>query len=118
MNKLETTHAGAGQINETQRTTTSVVTFARPFRLDGMIDTFPAGTYQVETDEELLQGVSFPAYRRVATVMQQVLEPPRPNMPVISVGDPRQLDLALVIDRAEGALDRADIVLPMDEPQS
>jgi hypothetical protein len=29
----------------------------------------PAGTYRVETDEELVQGVSFPVYRRVATVI-------------------------------------------------
>src|SRR5690606_17701434 len=107
----------AGDFNQTQRTTSSVVTFAKPFRLDGMPDSFPAGTYQVETDEELLQGVSFPAYRRVGIVMQQVVEPPRLNAPVISISDPRQLDLALVIDRAEGALDRADAVPSADEPR-
>jgi hypothetical protein len=29
----------------------------------------PAGTYTVETDEELLPGLSFPAYQRIATLM-------------------------------------------------
>ena len=29
----------------------------------------PAGTYTVETDEELLPGLSFPAYRRIATLI-------------------------------------------------
>jgi hypothetical protein len=28
----------------------------------------PAGTHTVETDEELLPGLSFPAYRRIATL--------------------------------------------------
>ena len=29
----------------------------------------PAGTYTVETNEELLPGLSFPAYRRIATLI-------------------------------------------------
>jgi hypothetical protein len=29
----------------------------------------PAGAYQVVTDEELIEGISFPAYRRVATII-------------------------------------------------
>ena len=29
----------------------------------------PAGNYEVVTDEELIEGVSFPVYRRVATMM-------------------------------------------------
>lgn len=51
------------------RTSRKTVTFTQPFRLRGVEDMQPAGTYQVETDEELLQGVSFPVYRRVATVI-------------------------------------------------
>lgn len=30
----------------------------------------PAGTYHVVTDEELIEGLSFPAYRRVATMIE------------------------------------------------
>lgn len=51
------------------RTSRKIVTFTRPFRLRGVEEMLPAGAYQVETDEELLQGVSFPVYRRVATVI-------------------------------------------------
>ena len=29
----------------------------------------PAGNYEVATDEELIEGLSFPVYRRVATTM-------------------------------------------------
>jgi hypothetical protein len=52
------------------RTTKSTVTFKRPFNLSGFDGEQPAGSYSVETDEELMEGVSFPAYRRMATMMQ------------------------------------------------
>ena len=52
----------------TVRTSHKTVTFTRPFSLSAMDEVQPAGTYTVETDEELLQGVSFPAYRRLATL--------------------------------------------------
>jgi len=51
----------------TTRTTKSTVTFTRPFSLSGFDGEQPAGSYSVETDEEMLDGVSFPAYRRLAT---------------------------------------------------
>jgi hypothetical protein len=53
----------------TMRTSQKTVTFRRPFSLSGMERVQPAGTYTVETNEELLEGVSFPAWRRTATVM-------------------------------------------------
>lgn len=49
------------------RTTHRTVTFARPFVLSGLDGAQPAGSYTVETDEELLHGLSFPAYRRLET---------------------------------------------------
>jgi hypothetical protein len=45
------------------------VTFMHPFNLNGMDKMQPAGTYTVETDEELLQ-TSLPAYRRISTLMR------------------------------------------------
>jgi hypothetical protein len=53
----------------TVRTSRKSVTFTRPFSLSGIDEVQPAGTYTVETDEELLPGLSFPAYRRLATLM-------------------------------------------------
>jgi hypothetical protein len=53
----------------TVRTSRKTVTFAQPFALSGIDEVQPAGTYTVETDEELLPGLSFPAYRRIATLM-------------------------------------------------
>jgi len=51
------------------RTTTTTVTFRRPFSLPGADRMVPAGDYRVVTDEELIEGLSFPAYRRVSTVI-------------------------------------------------
>ena len=53
----------------TVRTSRKSVTFTRPFSFSGIDEVQPAGTYTVETDEELLPGLSFPAYRRIATLM-------------------------------------------------
>jgi hypothetical protein len=52
------------------RTTSQTVTFTHPFSLSGTDEVQPAGTYTVETDEELLQASSIPAYRRIATLLR------------------------------------------------
>jgi hypothetical protein len=51
------------------RTTTKTVTFRRPFWLKGVDRLLPPADYRVMTDEELIEGLSFPAYRRVATII-------------------------------------------------
>jgi hypothetical protein len=51
----------------TARTTGTRVTFFRPFKLNAMDSAHPAGSYVIETDEELLEGLSRPVYRRTAT---------------------------------------------------
>lgn len=49
------------------RTTHKTVTFVHPFHLDGFDGTFPSGSYGVDTTEELIESISFNAYRRVST---------------------------------------------------
>jgi hypothetical protein len=46
----------------TIRTSTRSVTFRRPFFINGIDKRLPAGTYVVETDEKLLENISFLAY--------------------------------------------------------
>jgi len=41
-----------------------------PFSLSETDEVHPAGAYTVETDEELLQASSTPAYRRIATLLR------------------------------------------------
>ena len=53
----------------TVRTSRKTVTFTRPFSLSGIDEVQPAGSYTVETDEEELPGGSFPANRRIATLI-------------------------------------------------
>jgi hypothetical protein len=50
-------------------TTRKHVTFAHPFLLPTLGEEQPAGSYLVETDEELAQSLSFPAYKRVRTII-------------------------------------------------
>lgn len=84
------------------RTTSTTISFSRPFVLMGIADEQPPGSYTVETDEEQLPYVSFPAYRRIATLMRL---PPRPGSTergrVVDL-DPRELAALLAADaRAE-----------------
>lgn len=51
------------------RTTRSTVTFTKPFYLDGLKEYQPPGKYRVDIDEELIEGLSFLAYRRVAALL-------------------------------------------------
>ena len=51
------------------RTSNKTVNFAHPFLLKGVDRVLPPGEYRVATDEELIQELSFPAYRRVATMI-------------------------------------------------
>jgi len=81
------------------RTTRTTVMFKHPFKLGAVDESYPAGTYSIETDEELLQEVSFPAYRRTATWMQRINERnPASVMPIMTV-DPVQLEAAIVRDK-------------------
>ncbi len=51
------------------RTSKTSITFQHPFALKGVGRELPPGTYQVVTDEELIEGLSFPAFRRVSTMI-------------------------------------------------
>lgn len=81
------------------RTTRTIVTFKHRFTLGDPDQSYPAGSYSIETDEELLLDVSFPAYRRTATLMQRVSDAAHPRIMPISVIDPEALEAALVLDK-------------------
>ena len=84
----------------TTRTSKRTVTFRRPFVLGGFYEVLPAGTYNVETDEELLEGISFPVYRRILTVIDLHAKSGRPGLTQTLTIDPNELDAALERDRA------------------
>lgn len=57
------------QSDENRRTNVTRLRFRRAFSLQGVAGSLPAGDYQVETTEELILDLSFPAYRRASTTL-------------------------------------------------
>jgi hypothetical protein len=53
----------------TTRTRRETVYFKHPFNMQGIDRLLPAGPYEIVTDEEMIEGLSFPCYRRVATMI-------------------------------------------------
>jgi hypothetical protein len=79
------------------RTTRKIVEFSNPFSIEGAGRVLPAGNYEIVTDEELIEGLSFPVYRRVATMMLAYTKSsPVPSTEMLNI-DPR--DLAAAIER-------------------
>ena len=84
------------------RTRDKTWTFGRPFMLKGVDRLLPAGDYRVTTDEELIEGLSFPVYRRVATMIF-VPGPAQRSFEMITI-DPADLQAAQKRDAAEAAI--------------
>lgn len=82
------------------RTTTSTVTFAHPFRIAGYEGELPAGSYEVVVDEDLLQGLSFEAYRRSGTFLMVPGAAGSWGAVEMRPVDPRDLEAALARDQA------------------
>jgi hypothetical protein len=59
----------AGLLDMTMRSRRETVHFRHPFRLKGIDRQLSAGAYEVVTDEEMIEGLSFPCFRRVATMI-------------------------------------------------
>ena len=53
----------------TTRSRRETVHFKHPFRIRGVDRLLPAGAYEVITDEEMIEGLSFSCFRRVATMI-------------------------------------------------
>jgi hypothetical protein len=81
------------------RSLSRTVVFNRPFLLKGIDRELPAGAYRVVTDEELIEGISFPVYRRVATMMF-VPSPIGISSIEMATIDPTDLQAALERDSA------------------
>lgn len=78
----------------TTRTSEKTVTFNRPFVLSNADGSYPPGEYLVATDEEMIKELSFPAWRRVSTMIHVRREG---TTQVLTI-DPRELELLLSRD--------------------
>ena len=76
----------------TMRSRRETITFRHPFRIKGIDRVLPAGAYEVVTDEEMIEGLSFASFRRVATMIMVPGAAPRSSsMEMISIS---AIDLA------------------------
>jgi hypothetical protein len=75
----------------------------RPSTARGADRELPAGSYRVTTDEELIEGLSFPAHGRVATMMF-VPGPNGSSVEMVTI-EPTDLQTAHERDAAGGAQD-------------
>lgn len=82
------------------RTNRETVTFHRAFSLEGVGRLLPAGSYEVVTDEELIEGLSFPVYRRVATMLIAPTQSLQERSVEMLTVDPRELAAAKDRDTA------------------
>ncbi|HEY0837191.1 MAG TPA: hypothetical protein VGE72_24985 [Azospirillum sp.] len=78
----------------TNRTTTKTVTFTRPFRLRALDEERPAGTYTVEIEEELIEHLSFPVYRRTGSWIRLTSPPGGDGSVQVVPIDPEELEAA------------------------
>lgn len=71
----------------TMRSRREIITFKHPFRIKGIDRLLPRGAYEVITDEEMIEGLSFASFRRVATMIMVPAAAPRSStMEMISIG--------------------------------
>ena len=86
----------------------STVTFGWPFRLGEFGEQFSIGHHPTETDEELMEGMSFPAYQRTETMMQLMLDPQSARVAEIATVDPQQFEEALTMEGLQPPVSNVD----------
>jgi hypothetical protein len=88
-------HFEAVAITRTKRV---ALTFKHPFSLKGVDRLLAPGQYEVVSDEELIEELSFPVYRRVSTL---IFLPPHGSSSIEMVNvDPADLAVAQERDKA------------------
>ena len=76
------------------------VVFLHPFELKGVDRMLPPGNYRVVTDEELLEELSFPVYRRISTMIFVPGQTYNASVEMVAI-DPLDLQAALDRDSAK-----------------
>ena len=92
----------------TTRTTEAMITFHQPFCLKGVDRELPPADYRVVTDEELIEGLSFAAYRRVSTAIFV----PAPSGSAVEMVPIDPLDLQVAQER-DATMSNAEPVTPL-----
>ncbi len=98
------------------RTLRKNVVFSRPFLLKGVDRVLPPGDYQIVTDEELIEGLSFPVYRRVSTMIFVPAQSHHTSSVEMVTIDPRDLEAAQERDRPTLHMPSAGTIQPSGGP--
>ena len=77
----------------TTRIQRRTIEFRRAFLLKGVDRILPPGKYDIVSDEELIEGLSFPVYRRVSTIIFVPAAVQASAIEMVTV-DPRDLQSA------------------------
>jgi hypothetical protein len=78
------------------RSHTKTVVLTHPFELKGVDRVLPPGNYRVVTDEELMEELSFPVYRRISTMIFLPAQTYNASVEMVAI-DP--IDLQAALDR-------------------
>lgn len=97
------------------RSTRSTVSFAHPFILSGYTDELPAGAYDVVIEEELLESLSFAAYRRTATYLTVRGTGAEAGRTERRPTNQEDLDAALAADRRSPARNSVTALSPSED---
>lgn len=82
------------------RSTRSMVTFSNDFTIGDSQRELPAGTYEIVVEEELLQGLSFEAYRRTGTYLMVRGRGSHAGQTTMHMTTQEDLEHAMACDRA------------------
>ncbi len=85
----------------TSRSRRDTIIFRHPFDIRSIGRCLAAGSYEVVTDEDMIEGVSFASYRRMSTMMLVPALSPHGSMEMITI-DPAELVAARNKDAAHG----------------
>jgi hypothetical protein len=83
------------------RSSETTVTFIHPFAIEGIEGRQPAGNYIVDTEEELVEGLSFPVWHRIQTSIRLPKRLDGSLTEEVTL-DPAALAAALAADAAAG----------------
>ena len=88
-----------------RRTKRATLTFRHPFSLKGIDRRLAPGQYEVVSDEELIEELSFPVYRRISTLI--FLPPHGSSSTEMANVDPADLAAAQERDQVSSSADAA-----------
>lgn len=96
----------------TIRTTSKTVFFTHPFKIGCWEEVQPAGSYQVDTDEELIEGLSFVAYKKILTIIHLHSKNKQKAMTRALTIRAKDLEMALEKDKVKRGNILEDMHLP------